>query len=479
MWAWPNDECIVRVMRDGALFEQELVLRQLREHVVGASTILDVGAHIGSHTVLYAKLNPSARIVAIEPQGAMAAALEQNVLENGAANVTVRRAACGHRLCTARMSAHTADGPSTHEPVAYGAAAPALNLGGLQLGQDGEEVAMLTVDSLDLPVGYMKVDVEGAEALVVLGALRTIQRYHPVICFESNYKRVTPAMRAQLALSDREAAADAHTLLRSLGYDISALGDDNWLAVWTGRPRVHFGGCARNVARFLPRVLPALTQLADELAGIGGWRCTVYHNDSSDSTLRDLQDWAADGEGRQVVDAHDARSDRVERLATGRDAVLATAREDGADLLVLADLDDKFPFDALRPDNLSALRRWLATDEWDALSFSRKGLYYDISALRTDADPHFCWSDELRGRDVERLQTKYWQLLQQLPADQLLEVQSAFNGFAVYRVAAMRGCGYGAKNAHGGEECEHVVLHQQMRGTNAARIRVAPQEMGD
>ena len=38
----------------------------------------------------------------------------------------------------------------------------------------------------------MKIDVEGAEGLVIMGAKETIKKYMPVICFEHNYQRITP-----------------------------------------------------------------------------------------------------------------------------------------------------------------------------------------------------------------------------------------------------------------------------------------------
>ena len=63
------------------------------------------------------------------------------------------------------------------------------NIGGVSLGntQDGETVPVVTLDSMDLPkVKLIKIDVEGMEADVLLGARQLIARTQPVIFVENN-----------------------------------------------------------------------------------------------------------------------------------------------------------------------------------------------------------------------------------------------------------------------------------------------------
>ena len=58
-------------------------------------------------------------------------------------------------------------------------------MGGRKIGDGNAITNMITIDSLNLErVDYMKIDVEGAEHLVIAGAERTIKKFKPVIYFE-------------------------------------------------------------------------------------------------------------------------------------------------------------------------------------------------------------------------------------------------------------------------------------------------------
>ncbi|HMO86382.1 MAG TPA: FkbM family methyltransferase [Lacipirellulaceae bacterium] len=59
-----------------AVFQDEYKIRDLRQHNV--RTVLDVGAHVGSFTVLCHEFWPEARIVAVEPHPESFALLERN-----------------------------------------------------------------------------------------------------------------------------------------------------------------------------------------------------------------------------------------------------------------------------------------------------------------------------------------------------------------------------------------------------------------
>jgi FkbM family methyltransferase len=48
-----------------------------------------------------------------------------------------------------------------------------------------EHLQVLTIDSMNLQgCDYVKIDVEGAENLVLMGARETLREYKPTICFE-------------------------------------------------------------------------------------------------------------------------------------------------------------------------------------------------------------------------------------------------------------------------------------------------------
>jgi hypothetical protein len=74
----------------------------------------------------------------------------------------------------------------------------------------------------------MKIDVEGFEPLVLLGAEKTIKEHVPTIAFEHNHKAISKATLADLGI---QTPPTSESLLRDLGYSISRLDDQgNFLA---------------------------------------------------------------------------------------------------------------------------------------------------------------------------------------------------------------------------------------------------------
>jgi FkbM family methyltransferase len=147
-------------------------------------TVLDVGANIGAHTVRLAQLvGPRGRVIAYEPQRVIFQLMCANVGMNGLFNVHPRLAAAG-----------SLPGRLTVPPVNY---AVAGNYGGLSLGgyQEGEEVPIETLDSLNLPAcHFMKIDVEGMEAETIKGAVATLRRHRPLLYMENDRKEKSAAL---------------------------------------------------------------------------------------------------------------------------------------------------------------------------------------------------------------------------------------------------------------------------------------------
>ena len=133
------------------------------------STMIDAGAHIGTHTVTMSKVaGPDGRVYAFEPQKKIYRELVHNLSLNGSDNVVPLRFALGDHHAVIEMD------PATE-----------TNEGATMIGSDGDPVELRTLDSFGfLNVGLIKIDVEGFENSVLRGARQTIAEQKPVLLIE-------------------------------------------------------------------------------------------------------------------------------------------------------------------------------------------------------------------------------------------------------------------------------------------------------
>lgn len=188
-------------------YEPELAY--LEEVLSPGNVFIDVGANFGVYTLVASKLVGAAgKVFALEPTAQSFAILGQNVALNHSANVRAFQVA----LTQTRGKAWLYHG---WDPVGNSLGMDPL------CGNQGEEVQTESLDNLLEENGIdrvdvIKVDVEGAEELVLRGATRTITTNRPVVIFEYN-----PGCSARLSLSPY----GARDFLESLGYEFVVLGD--------------------------------------------------------------------------------------------------------------------------------------------------------------------------------------------------------------------------------------------------------------
>ena len=175
-----NDYIISGWLRGFHVFEHNLINKYLQGYIKNFKYIVDAGANIGCHTISYAGFNPSAIIYAFEPQKDLYDILECNKKINYASNVVCINKALGHDNAFINMNPPLQDSDG-------------VNFGGTSIGQGGEPTEMITLDSLDLPgLDFIKMDIQGAEGLLVKGGRKTIDKYSPVILFEHDDTIVVP-----------------------------------------------------------------------------------------------------------------------------------------------------------------------------------------------------------------------------------------------------------------------------------------------
>jgi FkbM family methyltransferase len=146
-------------------------LGALQEIMKDGGTLIDGGANYGAYALRIAQI-PGTRVIAVEPQAAVAEALRRSAKENGFARFEVVEAALSDRSGTAALAVGFGSGSASLERVAPGArnvSVRAITLDELQAGE----------------VRCIKLDVEEAEARVLRGGGETLARCHPVVLFEA------------------------------------------------------------------------------------------------------------------------------------------------------------------------------------------------------------------------------------------------------------------------------------------------------
>lgn len=161
----------------------ELCVQRAYEAILRPGDVaIDVGAHLGDHTIPMARaVAPGGRVHAFEPLDACRARLEERIkTEFGdlAGVITVRGEA---------LSDYEGD-------ASYVVAVDALAYSGLRKRMydiptktESVQVSVRTLDSLfaDLQaLRYVKIDAEGGEYHILRGALGTLSRLRPVVGFE-------------------------------------------------------------------------------------------------------------------------------------------------------------------------------------------------------------------------------------------------------------------------------------------------------
>jgi FkbM family methyltransferase len=199
-WVYNNDEWIGRVIRMGEAWDHK-VINKMVKHIRTNSIVVDVGANIGTHSIPYSRY--AKQVYCFEPQSKIYQLLVKNIAENNRTNIVTHQYALGHLNTTnLTMCSTIPDGRSKGQPIDY-QTSKMVNYGGIELGLGGEQIEMRTLDSLNLSnVSYLKIDVEGAEKLVIYGAQETIRRDRPVILYE-NKKQVSDQMKQMLLSVDQ------------------------------------------------------------------------------------------------------------------------------------------------------------------------------------------------------------------------------------------------------------------------------------
>jgi FkbM family methyltransferase len=148
-------------------------IRMLRPYVRPSTYVIDVGANIGFFTLQFAAwISDGGKVIALEPDVVNYARLQHAIAESGLSNVVETiRAAVADVVGKGFLEVNPGH-PGDHK-----------------LGTEGVPVALTTIDEIVAARGWpevslIKVDVQGAEARVLTGARRTLEKYRPTLFLE-------------------------------------------------------------------------------------------------------------------------------------------------------------------------------------------------------------------------------------------------------------------------------------------------------
>jgi FkbM family methyltransferase len=159
-------------------------LHEMEQHLPAGGTFIDVGAHVGWYSLNAAKkVGPTGHVIAVEPNRQTLVVLRDNIRASGAsAVVAIAPVACGDSETTltfyeAPRSNTGASSLSLANLSEVGAPAASYTVRVRRLDDIAREARVERVDAL-------KIDVEGAEFLVLKGAVGILDRYRPVVAVE-------------------------------------------------------------------------------------------------------------------------------------------------------------------------------------------------------------------------------------------------------------------------------------------------------
>ncbi len=197
----------------------------IKTHCKNGSVALDIGTHIGTHTITMAEsVGNFGKVYCFEPNKKIYRELCYNIAANKNTNIIPIRAAIGNE--------YTIISPDTNDKNEN-------NEGGTSISRnvnDSNAAFLFKIDDLNLSnISFIKMDVEGEELHALKGAEKTILQNKPVIFIEiwggqvisPDYVYINGKHTTEILKINKEVIQ----YLESLGYTVNHIKDDDYLAI--------------------------------------------------------------------------------------------------------------------------------------------------------------------------------------------------------------------------------------------------------
>ena len=212
-------------------------------------------------------------------------------------------------------------------------------------------------------------------------------------------------------------------------------------------------------------------RLKESLSSFKSVSWYIVESDSIDNTkyqLESLSKLVSDFSYISLGNLSDTIQRRTERIAYCRNVYIDKINsKEGADIdyVIVSDLDGL---------NAEITQRALLTcwehDGWSACMANQRGPYYDIYALRhkflspNNLEDHYSFLLNIGISQYDAINSAIYSRMIRIPeSTELLEVDSAFGGLAVYKKNIFINNKYKGVDAQNNAICEHVVFHESAR----------------
>ncbi len=169
-------DIVSRAIRRGEVFDEN-IMNIAKQYLKKGDAVLDLGANYGQMSVGLSKIvGPEGKVYAFEAEPYVYSILQHNIKANNCTNIVPVFGAVHYENDVELIFPE----PDFDKFKTYGSY-------GLDMkAKEGRKVKTLTIDSLAIPekIGFMKIDVQGADLFAMQGARETILKNKMPIIFE-------------------------------------------------------------------------------------------------------------------------------------------------------------------------------------------------------------------------------------------------------------------------------------------------------
>ena len=189
------------------------------------STVIDAGAHIGTHSITMSRcVGSEGNVWVFEPQPKIFRELFMNMALNGSKNIHFFLGGLGSKIETIELCEFT-DSNEAGTPLNYDLGFQPENW---ECKGSGHFADIIPLDSLELTnVSLIKIDVEGMEDYVIEGAVKTILANKPVILIEI----LGGVIPENTSPKNQKLIEERIRKIESLGYDVKRVMHWDYLAM--------------------------------------------------------------------------------------------------------------------------------------------------------------------------------------------------------------------------------------------------------